>query len=77
MLTVLSQNKQVLFPINVPITIEKSVGKDAKGYFSVVGWFGEKGIILGKYNNQGRAIDVLNNIYIYLSEKSYYTMPKE
>ena len=71
MFTILSQNKQVLFPLNAPITIECNQSP------SIVGWFGDKGITLGVYNNQGRAIDVLNNIYIRLDEKNFYIMPQE
>lgn len=78
MLTILSQNKEVLFPFNSPIAIEANK-KDGKIIdYSLVGWMGDKGITLGRYDTKERAIHELTQIGEYIfRDKNYKIMPQE
>lgn len=78
MLTILSQNKQVLFPFNSPITIEANKKDGELIGYSLVGWMGDKGITLGSYDTKERAIYELAQIGEYIfRDKNYKIMPQE
>lgn len=78
MLTILSQNKQVLFPFNSPITIEANKKDGELIGYSLVGWMGDKGITLGRYDTNTRAMHELAQIGEYVfRDKNYKIMPQE
>lgn len=76
MLIMQSQNKEIIFPLNSPITIEKS--QSIENEWSIVGWIGDKGVALGNYKTNIRAKEILEIIYVRsTTEYTSYSMPQE